>query len=839
MARQNPQSASGSHKTKHPRTARSSSPGEVRNTTDPGDETQRRFRYQHAYGVILLVASIRKKLPYVAIWCEQHEDLLGELADGHYNAYQIKTKANGVWSLTDEPLRESIRRFVGLEQQFPGRFQEFYFVSNADYEKSHARNKIARSPYHFLKAVRDSTTCADPGRPFDEGFESLRTFCGCDAESLFAVLKKLKLARGPDLDSYEAVIAHQHLSMLPECRSWPADSLAALCKELIARVSRASSLSVNDPGRHWVCLFAEDHPDLKEKRITIESITSHISKNSAHFLDMVKAASHLSEFLEKTLRLFLIDSWKKDQFARLDQAGETDPDRSTLLRQVFVDLELKPHSKPRPMRRTTDRQNLFELAELPSDLDIQELVSSYQEKPLSAMDCLLKESSSKIVIIGGPGQGKSTLGQFLAQVHRAILLNCEEELHRDTRSKTRKRKSFRPKTVRMPFRIVLKYFAQWLTDGPSLESVEAYLAEQIAKGASRPGEVSASHVQEILRCRPALIIFDGLDEVMDPDLRARMIGRIEEFLARAEELGANLQVLATSRPTGYSGQFNPQEYWHLELQPMSPEKVREYANLWTNIKVELEEEQRRVRETLQECLREEHTRWLLTTPLQVTIVLLIIKDGGRPPAQRTALFQQYWDTILRREKAKLKGMIRTADATLFNLHAYLGYELHGRATLRNVQALLPEETLTELIYSFLRADDHHSPEKALRQRVELMVQEARDRLVLLVEPEPGLFGFELRSLQEFFAGSYLAQTARDTKQRFRRFRAIARSAHWHNVALFFAGSVVLNFRGEAEKILIQGCQPVDREGPDRYLRRGAWLALDIAADGIFAQNRNL
>jgi hypothetical protein len=127
----------------------------------------------------------------------------------------------------------------------------------------------------------------------------------------------------------------------------------------------------------------------------------------------------------------------------------------------------------------------------------------------------------------------------------------------------------------------------------------------------------------------------------------------------------------------------------------------------------------------------------------------------------------------------------------------------------------------------------------IRQRVELMVQEARDRLVLLVEPKPGLIGFELRSLQEFFAGSYLAQTARDTKQRFERFRAIARLAHWHNVVLFFAGSVVHNFRGEAEKILIQGCQPVDREGPDHYLRRGAWLALDIAADGIFAQNRNL
>jgi hypothetical protein len=87
MARQNHQSASSRNKAKPQSPILSLSPGEVRNTTDPGDDMQRRIRYQHAYGVILLVASIRKELPYVAIWCEHHEDLLGELADGRYDAY--------------------------------------------------------------------------------------------------------------------------------------------------------------------------------------------------------------------------------------------------------------------------------------------------------------------------------------------------------------------------------------------------------------------------------------------------------------------------------------------------------------------------------------------------------------------------------------------------------------------------------------------------------------------------------------------------------------------------------------------------------------------------------
>ena len=116
------------------------------------------------------------------------------------------------------------------------------------------------------------------------------------------------------------------------------------------------------------------------------------------------------------------------------------------------------------------------------------------------------------------------------------------------------------------------------------------------KGTSR--KVSPEDIQEILRTRPSLVIFDGLDEVIEPDLRSRLLTRVEEFLGRMEQLEANLQVLATSRPTGYSDQFDPERFLHLELQPMSTEKVRDYAWRWVHAKVPVEEEQRRVMDTL-------------------------------------------------------------------------------------------------------------------------------------------------------------------------------------------------------------------------------------------------
>lgn len=58
---------------------------------DPGDETERNFRYQHQYGVVLLAAVRRGTLNYIALYCEHHEDFLAERPDGLFDGYQIKT----------------------------------------------------------------------------------------------------------------------------------------------------------------------------------------------------------------------------------------------------------------------------------------------------------------------------------------------------------------------------------------------------------------------------------------------------------------------------------------------------------------------------------------------------------------------------------------------------------------------------------------------------------------------------------------------------------------------------------------------------------------------------
>lgn len=469
-----------------------------------------------------------------------------------------------------------------------------------------------------------------------------------------------------------------------------------------------------------------------------------------------------------------------------------------------------------------------------SDIEENEILSFVENKIFSSMDCLLNECCNKIVIIGGPGQGKSTLGQQLAQVHRAKLLGKSYECLPY---------NFQPRIKRIPFRVVLKYFAQWLAKNPSFDNLEFYLAEKVCELAAQPvGSVSTNDIQEILRCRPCLLILDGLDEVVGIELQEKMLARINDFMERAEQLDADLMVVATSRPKEYEkkykNNFLPAYFWHLELLKLSKEKVNDYAKKWIPEKILRKEETNRIAEHLEECQQNDNISPLLTTPLQVTIILLIIKDGGRPPSQREALFDEYWRIIFRREKSKAKGIIQSDESMLFELHSYLGYLLHRRASEENVQSLLPEEEFKQFVREFLRKEDRRSSDNAINSRMEELFS-GRDRLVLIVEPQQGLFGFELRSFQEFFAAVHLAQTAVNTEQRFERLKAIACSQHWRNVALLCAGRIARNFRGEASNIFELVCRPVDRGEPNRYLRPGAWFALEIAADGALSANRNL
>jgi hypothetical protein len=253
------------------------SPIDSRDQSDPGDEVLRKFRYQHAYGVVLSVGIATGRLAYAALWCEQHEDFLAETEDGLFDAYQIKTRKPelGEWDLKDEAFWKSIARFVRLYLAYPGKIRSFKFVSNTQFSNSSATDREYLSPLKLLTGVHAAARWEDLTGEVKKGFEWLKNkLDDVEATDLFSVLHRLDAVVSLTDRAYEDELSQRHIATLAECASMSASALAQVREALIARIAQASSLVTDDPSRDWIGLTRHEHQDplLLAKRITAEDI---------------------------------------------------------------------------------------------------------------------------------------------------------------------------------------------------------------------------------------------------------------------------------------------------------------------------------------------------------------------------------------------------------------------------------------------------------------------------------------------------------------------------------------------------------------------------------------
>ncbi len=249
-------------------------------STDPGDETERNFRYQHQYGVVLLAAVRRGTLAYLSIFCEHHEDFLCERPDGLFDGYQIKTSRpeGGAWTLTSQALVKSIGRFVELLAAYPGQVSCLFFVSNSEIDKVTAASsddlKRSRCPGLMVEHVKGCTGPDDIQPPYRKAFDTLAAATGSDAAPLFDVLTRLGFVKGPSREEFDASLAQEHIGQLPDCAQLTPAELRDLCNVLVAQFHRAASLYVVDPDRHIHSVFdgSAVDPILVAKRIVCADV---------------------------------------------------------------------------------------------------------------------------------------------------------------------------------------------------------------------------------------------------------------------------------------------------------------------------------------------------------------------------------------------------------------------------------------------------------------------------------------------------------------------------------------------------------------------------------------
>jgi hypothetical protein len=420
----------------------------------------------------------------------------------------------------------------------------------------------------------------------------------------------------------------------------------------------------------------------------------------------------------------------------------------------------------------------------------------YREIIVGAAELLLSsnfmDENSCVVLEGAPGQGKSTLSQYLMQVQRARILARSDAL-------TRLPEYCADYPVALPIKLELRDVALWLKgidpwgieqgkNHGKIETFEAALAGHIERY-SGGVQFDVADLLAALANIPTLIVLDALDEVADLDDRRSVVDEVTAGLTRLQQRNQQIRALITSRPTSISKSptFPRDKFAYLTLMPISHQLAIDYAMRWARARSLDERDSNELISVLRKRLDSPHISELAKNTMQLTILLWLISlRGPSLPDKRTDLYDTYFTVFMDRESEK-DPVVRAKRPIILKLHMYLGFYLHATAEAQKTTGRISTDDLEALISHYLRREEQ--PLDSLAD-----VSHAVDRIFALVSRVEGTWEFEVQPLQEYFAGRYLynsapyvvaSREASGTKPV--RFDGVARNPYWLNVTRFFAG----------------------------------------------------
>ncbi|MBN1814369.1 MAG: HEAT repeat domain-containing protein [Anaerolineae bacterium] len=438
-----------------------------------------------------------------------------------------------------------------------------------------------------------------------------------------------------------------------------------------------------------------------------------------------------------------------------------------------------------------------------------------QSKLATVKDIL---SSPRAVLLGHPGTGKSTTLKYAAYAVAAGLgeLVGEEILNR------------------LPILVRLVDYAQARTANPTL-SLRDYVRD-----AHDPDR--APLFRHALENGEALVMLDGLDEVIDPQQRAEIADQVEALVADypGGPTGEN-HYLVASRIVGYEAGWLTGDFSHFTLGPLPQASIESFVQKWYEAieregGAEVSEEvQARAEELCRVIEERPGIRRLAENPLLLTIIALVNWKGRRLPNRRVEVYRHAAETLVESWPRVRRGVEFDGEEVLSLLEP-VAYRIFADQSSEEIRE---GDLLPLLVQAAVEVKPGLTETQARAYVRDLLPQLSEHSGLFLprgFDRETGeqVFGFLHLTFAEYLAARHLAARWQAEKDDAQRRASLARYAHvprWREVFLLMVAHIGLDGRRvPATQVLADVLQL--GSAYEEHLHRDLLLAATCLTDGV-------
>jgi formylglycine-generating enzyme required for sulfatase activity len=379
--------------------------------------------------------------------------------------------------------------------------------------------------------------------------------------------------------------------------------------------------------------------------------------------------------------------------------------------------------------------------------------------PVSALEAAVR--CRRLILLGDPGSGKSTFVNHLGLCLAADVLEPSagwiQRLPQWPHSEN----------GLIPIPVVLRDFGRTSALREGAPGSPAVLWNFIVRQLEQQNLAFAvDPLEKALERGEALLLFDGLDEVIGVKERALVRDAVHVFMERYPLCRA----IATCRTLSYraDGDAAALKGWEtFELAPLNDSQIERFVTAWCSELGRLgalrAEEVAPETRALQRAVRRPDIRRLAPNPLLLTVMAVFHAYSGRLPDQRAQLYEDTINLLLWQwEQARastpgdeplLRQLLREAsksDADLYRTLAALAFKVHTAGSG------VAGQSCADIMEADLQRDLAAMHPAGSKDWATKVIDAVRLRAGLLIERTSGIFAFPHRTFQEYLAGAHLA-----------------------------------------------------------------------------------